>query len=335
MDPNRLVIIPIDLVNAHTALFPMPFDKAGDTTDIADNSRSTPSSIVIRGHPQAQRLPIGSTKQWNTFTYNILTKSLDVVESDNGLDEIITNGWLNPVTYDKLFIPSDLPSPIVTPALGIVVVHGTPRYIMPSIITALSTADKTWRNRGLCSLPRAISWIDLFAPFVPPLNNIRLSLYAKVMNDVRFLEDQDGITAWTSMIGTSNIQNSLVKFDDEDDTCLEIEPTLLEFKNHLSNLDLTTLDPLRKEGYHFVDVPISDPTVKEGTIKRLYGTTIKGYLSDFTEPQRLLEIEDPDTLDTEPCGELSIELQKVGAGGTSKYLPQVYKDLYEEGNILI
>lgn len=65
------------------------------------------------------------------------------------------------------------------------------------------------------------------------------------------------------------------------------------------------------------------------------GNRFKAYLTDFTEPQRLLELEDSSILDQEPCGELDIKLVSVGEGSKSKFLPQVYKQLYEEGSILL
>ena len=95
---------------------------------------------------------------------------------------------------------------------------------------------------------------------------------------------------------------------------------------------------------------------------------MRQFLTDFDEPRRFLEIDGAGGrgLDVEPCGELDIAVQQIGAGGDSKFLPevctshyslhqkatqlfififlpsfhsfliqQVYRELYEEGNIVM
>ena len=50
---------------------------------------------------------------------------------------------------------------------------------------------------------------------------------------------------------------------------------------------------------------------------------MRQFLTDFDEPRRFLEIEDFKDLDSEPCGELDVSIQQIGAGGDSKFLPEV------------
>merc|ERR1712146_91619 len=78
------------------------------------------------------------------------------------------------------------------------------------------------------------------------------------------------------------------------------------------------------------------------------------YLSDFEDPKRLLQFDnlaagqldnargvfqvgngETNVLDSEPCGELVITPVKVAPGRDSEFLPECYKSLFEEGNILI
>jgi hypothetical protein len=91
----------------------------------------------------------------------------------------------------------------------------------------------------------------------------------------------------------------------------------------------------------------------------LPATAMRLYLSDFEDPKRLLQFDnlaagqlDPATgasdtsgqfqlsgepttmLDGEPCGELAIQPVQVAAGGESEFLPEVYRSLFEKGNIL-
>lgn len=136
--------------------------------DIDCLSPSSISTISIRGHPETQKLPISLSRQWKVYTYDF--QELTSVENEDLDDQ---KGWIYPSSFDTLYLPSDLPPPLLAPALGVVVVHGTPRYIMPSTILSLQTPDKAWRNRGVCSLPRAFAWIDLFGPFTPALEHVR------------------------------------------------------------------------------------------------------------------------------------------------------------------
>lgn len=292
--------------------------------EFVNSIKSSVKSISIRGHPQAQQLIESHTRSWNIFTYENNVLQLE----NNGIIDLedSPSSWVYPTSYDTLYLPSDLPKPLIRPSLGIVLIHGTPRYIMPSIVTTLKTPDRNWRNRGICSLPRAFAWIDLFAPFTPKLEDLRISIYGKVASDVRFLEDQDGSTSWNNLLRPLNPITTSVFRPNDIDCDLEIESIYLKFKNELAiNLEL---EPLRREGYQFVDIPLRSEGLP------FPGTKIKAFLSDFTEPDRLLEIEDASLLDQEPCGELDINLTPVGAGGTSKFLPEVYRDLYEEGNII-
>ena len=50
---------------------------------------------------------------------------------------------------------------------------------------------------------------------------------------------------------------------------------------------------------------------------------MRQFLTDFDEPRRFLEIDGARGLDIEPCGELDIAVQQIGAGGDSKFLPEV------------
>ena len=89
--------------------------------------------ISIRGQSVLQNLPISLTKHWDTWTLdsNILTKV------ENPSDD---TGWVDPVSYENLYLPEDLPLPICKPALGIALSNGIPRYIMPSIILSLGNS---------------------------------------------------------------------------------------------------------------------------------------------------------------------------------------------------
>jgi len=282
-------------------------------------SISLSSLISIRGGNSVQSLPFNMAKSFATYTFyqqNTYLEKVESIEDDNG--------WVNPVSFSELYCPKDLPLPTTKPALGICLVQGVPRYIMPSLVLSLETPAKTWRNRGLNSLPRAHSWIDVFSPYVN-IDSLSLSSYCKVTNDVRFLEDQDGASSWSDLASQSSQPLSFVRPETEQ---IKIGNTFRSFKELLKE-GIPQLQILN-EGYCFVDIPI--PGASDWSIGP--SIRIKQYLSDFDDPKRLLEIENPEDLNSEPIGMLDIKIEKVAAGGSSKYLPEVYQDLYEEGNII-
>jgi len=336
-----LIVKLLFLINLSYIIFPIIIIKEMILTELliivlitikSISSSSTSSSkqfISIRGDNGIQALPFNMAKSFNTFTFNENTLSLEKVENDLS-DE---KGWCNPTSFNELYLPKDLPIPQAVPSLGIAVIQGIPRYIMPSIILSLETPERIWRNRGLNSLPRANSWIDLFSPYIN-LDRLSLSSFSKVTGDVRFLEDQDGSSSWIDLSSSSSSSSSkgsklsspLMRPETEQ---IKVAKTLRNFKEILKegNNELKILN----EGYNFVDIPLSTVEWNLSSSQR-----IKQYLSDFEDPKRLLEIENPDELYSEELiGELDIKIEIVAPGRTSKYLPEVYKALYEEGNIIL
>mmetsp|Transcript_30423 Transcript_30423/g.43585 ORF Transcript_30423/g.43585 Transcript_30423/m.43585 type:complete len:317 (-) Transcript_30423:2928-3878(-) len=274
------------------------------------------SFISIRGHILPQSLPSSMISNWRTWTFESDTKLLIPVESS--LDN---PGWLNPTTFQELYLPKDLPLPIAKPALGIVLNYGIPRYIMPSVVLSLETPGQIWRNRGINTLPRAASWIDLYAPNTPTLSNLKLSCFGLSAPNLRFLEDQDGSGSWECLLEQSS--RSLLS----PSSCIELDITAAfeSFSNYLKTINANDVF----DGYHFVDIPI--PKTEPILLPRI---RFKSFLSDFTEPKQLLEVEDPTVLESEPCAVLDLTMTAVAAGRDSQFLPEVYVDLFEEGSII-
>ena len=106
-------------------------------------SIAAPSSLVsIRGHYQLQSLPKSLTGSWKVWT---LSREGELSPVENHIDD--EGGWIDPTSYNDLFLPLDLPLPTVRPALGIAVANGIARYIMPSVLVSITTpADrKEWQ----------------------------------------------------------------------------------------------------------------------------------------------------------------------------------------------
>jgi len=243
-------------------------------------------------------------------------------------------GWVNPNSFSELYLPSDLPLPNCAPALGVVISNGTPRFIMPSLVLSLETPERVWRNRGACSLPRARAWIDVFGMYASPIvKSLELSCFGKMSSDVRFLEDIDGAAAWTCLFKSAATgPKGILRPPGFEGKTIKIGQAFEDFK-----LALKQNDEMRNalcEGYHYVDIVLPMPN-KDNLPLRLPKQGLKMFLSDFSDPQRLLEIEESSDLDGEPVGELAFDLLAVGAGSKSEFLPECYADLYAEGNILM
>jgi hypothetical protein len=296
-------------------------------------AQQKPATVSIRGHAQVQSLPISYVQSWKTWTCELSKKKseelLVPVEMDASDGELQPKSWVNPTSFDTLFLPSDLPVPLVRPALGIALAKGVPRYLMPSLVLTLETPGQVWRNRGLCSLPRARAWIDVFSMFGSvPLEKLRLSSFGQFAEDVRFLEDQDGSAAWQSLAPGKS--RTMLR---PEEATLDISATYDLFDKMVIKTGLLQQGMYSEisDGFHFIDIPLIDaPPFRLPTNRKVHQ-----YLTDIEEPRRLLELEDPRALEGEPCGELEINVLQVGAGGKSKFLPEVYRELYEEGNIIV
>jgi hypothetical protein len=295
---------------------------------VADAAAVPLSSITIRGHAQPQTLPATYASSWPVWTCELAGidgPTLVPVEQPGSVGD--GEGWINPTSYDTLYLPSDLPTPTARMALGVVMANGSPRYLMPSMVLTLETPGQVWRNRGLCSLPRARCWVDAFAPFALSVDALKLASFGQFAADVRFLEDQDGSAAWQPL--DAGEARSMMR--PVESALYSIAPTYDLFQQRvLKDFDNPQFAEVRT-GYHFVDIPLVNvPPIRLPTSRR-----IRQFLTDFDEPRRLLELEDPTALDSEPCGETFINVVKVSAGGESPYLPDVYRPLYEEGNVIV
>ena len=187
----------------------------------------------------------------------------------------------------------------------------------------------------------SIHYIGLVA-FVR-LSNLKFYCYGQFANDVRFLEDQDGAASYENLC--TDVIGGILRPNVIDNTGFAVGEAVEEFQKYLTKeinryAEVDQIHPLMT-GYHFVDIPL-----KISKSIRLRGNAaegvrrIKSYLTDLTHPADLLGIENDDgvgemdALDTEPLGSLDITLQTVSPGGESEFLPDVYIDLYEPGNIL-
>lgn len=279
-----------------------------------------------------ERLPMAYMKRNSVHTFEPSTSVFRRVEDD--LSEGDDAGFVNPTSFSELYLPADLPLPRAQPALGVCISNGVPRYIFPSVVLSLETPDRIWRNRGACSLPRASVWIDTFGSNAAPAlsrSRLQLSAFGQSIPDVRFLEDIDGASSYTSCLVAGGPTAGASLLRPHDPTSLPVASALEALKNALRELPSInpSLSAFFQEGYHFVDIPLSDSVLLQ--VPKL---KLRMFLADFDKPQRLLEVTDSADLDGEPLGELEIAVVPASAGGESEFLPEVYTNLFEEGNLI-
>ena len=72
-----------------------------------------------------QTLPVAYSSRWKTWTCELTAKKEQdvLIPVDNDDSE----GWVNPNSFDTLFLPADLPMPMARMALGIAMANGSPR----------------------------------------------------------------------------------------------------------------------------------------------------------------------------------------------------------------
>lgn len=121
-----------------------------------------------------QNLPLGSCR-WPVW---ISTRPGEVTQIPGAGEAGVDEGWVDPVGFEQLWLPEDLPLPQCHIALAAVIKNGVPRYLLPCLecsITTVSGSEGTvWHNRGLHSFPIGATWMPWgLAPF----ESLRLSAF--------------------------------------------------------------------------------------------------------------------------------------------------------------
>lgn len=310
---------------------------------LSSPAAASQSMITIRGGPSLQKLPMQYMKSSPIYTFDAVTQEFSLVEGEGS-----PGGFVNPTSFRELFLPADLPLPRTVPALGVCLTNGLPRFIMPSLCLTLQTPDRLWRNRGVCSCPRAAVWIDTFSPLVRP-ERLSFSCFGQSVPDLRFLEDIDGTGAWQSQL-VRPPQAGGGSWSPYPSDSISVSKEWTALKAALGTLPTQSpaLWSTLSEGYAFIDVPLTLTLAEESILVSLPKARMKLFLSDFDDPRRLVGVSEAEAeaeqrqgqgqgtglLDDESCGEMEVEVVAVAAGRDSEFLPEGYRDLYDEGNII-
>ena len=86
--------------------------------------------IKCVGNKIDQRLPLSLVSSFGRWIL-VDGKLLPILNSDR--DDIEREGWCDPVSFEEVWLPVDLPAPTQRPAIAALVKDGAIRYIMPAL----------------------------------------------------------------------------------------------------------------------------------------------------------------------------------------------------------
>jgi hypothetical protein len=120
--------------------------------------------INAPGRQREQKIPTSFVTSFSKWIVND-GKLQPIVEQ-----EALAQGWVDPISFEEVWLPLDLPAPEQRPAIAALTKDGSIRCIMPALdISVKDLSGITWRNRGLCSFPLARVWMDLHSADVSKL----------------------------------------------------------------------------------------------------------------------------------------------------------------------
>ncbi|CAM9895828.1 unnamed protein product [Discosporangium mesarthrocarpum] len=251
-----------------------------------------PNFITIKGDAGQEKLPVSFASRFPVWVVEKTEEGQSVLTAVPHSSSEQT-GWVDPLSFSDVWVSADSPPPRMTLSLGMLVKDGTPRYLLPALDVFVSKRGKLWRNRGIHSIPVAHCWLQVGAS---QLDRLALSAYAGER-----VEGSERASMWYTLeekIGISEALTAIVGAlaDPPEGSALE-------------------------EGFHFVVAQV--PGTMNGPLPS-DGGRVRVFLTDYEEPAKLLEVQETD------MAELSAAITQVASASESEYLPEVYKELYQD-----
>eukprot|EP00752_Nemacystus_decipiens_P007320 g6549.t3 len=201
-------------------------------------------------------------------------------------------GWVNPRSYTELWIPEGSPAPTMKLCLGMLMKDGVPRYVMPMVDLVVEKEGRSWRNRGLNSVPIAHAWEPVARAAA---GSLFLSAYAEER-----VEGSETDSIWGSLAEKLPVADAF-----QDIVSVLADPP--------EGLDLGS-------GFHFVVAEVDDagadsvgPLAVAGP-----GGRVRVFLSDLSEPADLLDLEE--TGGVRGVAALGFDVFSVANGGETQRL---------------
>jgi len=243
-------------------------------------------------------------------------------------------GWVDPIGFEQLWLPEDLPTPSSHLALAAVIKDGQPRYLLPCLETSITTVSgatgTVWYNRGLNSVPLGCQWV---AWGETPLKALRVFGFGSALPSAEEESEVDAEDGADEVVGSDEGEAPTERVDPPWEPLhvgadrpggagQSVEEAVNSIMNVLAEAG-TEIAELGK-GYHFVTARVGASPLPEG----------------FMQPGRRLRLilatalDDPNPNDAEWEGEMlsfglcDTSVYAVPAGGQSEFMPDCYKPLY-------
>jgi hypothetical protein len=139
------------------------------------------------------RLPSSLISNWPTW---VLDGNGEVNKVPDTMD-----GFVAPTSMEELWLPIDLKQPQVRVSLGLHIRDGSIRHLMPAIDVSY---DGKHRNRGLCSLPRAYTWLDFRSISLEQWRQYHLSIATRETQ-----VNSESHSSWESIDNSYSIRSAL------------------------------------------------------------------------------------------------------------------------------
>eukprot|EP00960_Hanusia_phi_P034502 751118-Hanusia_phi.AAC.1 len=212
------------------------------------------------------------------------------------------NGWVDPFSFDETWLPTDLPLPLMRPAIGALTKDGQVKYIMPALDMCVQAGGKLWWNRGINSVPLAKRWLDVNCADLS-----RLSIqafcqdgYEDAKRTVQELGDdfpENDIGPWKKMWeapAAKGVVELVETLSDDAGACVE-------------------------KGFHLVVVPLPEEPLREAPKA---GNRLRLCLSAEGAIDPL-----QDGIES-TYSELNVLFRATVPGSKSEHMPQVYEELF-------
>ena len=281
-----------------------------------------------------QSLPVSFIAAWPTW----------ILDQDGALQKIPDDkdGYVNPTSIEEVWHPVDLLRPtILSCALGFHIRDGTIRHVFPAVDVGYPHQHATnntnisnpyYRNRGLCSVPRAYQWIE-FHSLLPEEYDQYIVQASVIGKSKSKIEEEDaeenkedkhvlvsargGHGGDTSGRSRSGIANAIERMS----ICL-------------AEQDATEEDGVGTPGSQIVHVLLPNcnhnDDEEEGLLLPKADSELHVTLQRATTTE-----EKEEAVEEKPGGRLQVRVVTTMAGSDSDYLPAVYRPLFQDEPTLL
>ena len=260
-----------------------------------------------------QTLPLSSVARWPVWITSGDASSVTCVAGTMPEDE--KGGWVNPLTFEQLWLPQGLAMPKSRAALGAVLKNGVPRFLFPTTATTVGSdgGRRLWYNRGVNSLPLAKTWLT-FGDI--PIDDLRLSAYTQLLpKTFGSKEAEVGSDEAVDLAIRRSVWKPvlpLISVADAFNTILEV---------------MASAPDALGEGFCYLIVPLSEEVaLPEEAI--LPGNRLRLFLSDVDATDgKPLNLDDREGWKWTHA-ECDLSMFETESGRESDFMPEVYKPLF-------